>query len=287
MTENISKKVERAIKLLQSIPQHDDEPIEIAYSGGKDSDVILELARMAKINFKAIYKCTTIDPPGTIRHCVENGVQIVRPQQTFFQLIEKNGMPNRFMRFCCRVLKEYPILYNSVIGVRKCESRARNARYSEPVVCRVYNKRKNIRVQQILPILDWSNIRTRQVENGKLFPDEEDNDPFAWPNITTDIPQPEDKGLVIRDVLQGNVGEKYYLKDETTAKLIDRTDKNKLKDYLLEPQVSVDEALAYMNTHSDYDDFTSKEKRDIATLGYELEKQRLLTNYYGEGVPNG
>lgn len=133
----------------------------------------------------------------------------------------------------------------------------------------------------------WSNIRTRQVENGKLFSDEEDNDPFAWPNITTDIPQPEDKGLVIRDVLQGNVGEKYYLKDETTAKLIDRTDKNKLKDYLLEPQVSVDEALAYMNTHSDYDDFTSKEKRDIATLGYELEKQRLLTNYYGEGVPNG
>lgn len=87
--------------------------------------------------------------------------------------------------------------------------------------------------------------------------------------------------------MQGNVGEKYYLKDETTAKLIDRTDKNKLKDYLLEPQVSVDEALAYMNTHSDYDDFTSKEKRDIATLGYELEKQRLLTNYYGEGVPNG
>lgn len=133
----------------------------------------------------------------------------------------------------------------------------------------------------------WSNIRTKQVENGKLFSDEEDNDPFAWPNITTDIPQPEDKGLVIRDVLQDNVGEKYYLKDETTAKLIDRTDKNKLKDYLLEPQVSVDEALAYMNTHSDYDGFTSKEKRDIATLGYELEKQRLLTNYYGEGVPNG
>ena len=156
MTENLSKKVERAIKLLQSIPQHEDEPIEIAYSGGKDSDVILELARMAKINFKAIYKCTTIDPPGTIKHCKDNGVKIVRPKQNFFQLVEKNGMPNRFMRFCCRVLKEYPILYNSVIGVRKCESRARNARYSEPVVCRVYNKRKNLRVQQILPILDWS-----------------------------------------------------------------------------------------------------------------------------------
>lgn len=133
----------------------------------------------------------------------------------------------------------------------------------------------------------WSNIRTKQVENGKLFSDEEDNDPFAWPNIATDIPQPEDRGLVIRDILQDNTGEKYYLKDETTTKLIDRTDKNKLKDYLLEPQVSVSEALAYMDTHSDYEGFTSEEKRDIATLGYELEKQRLFTNYYGEGVSNG
>lgn len=133
----------------------------------------------------------------------------------------------------------------------------------------------------------WSNIRTRQVENGKLFSDEEDDDPFAWPNVATDIPQPEDRGLVIRDVLQDNVGEKYYLKDETTAKLIDRTDKNKLKDYLLEPQVSIDEALAYMDAHSDYEGFTNEEKRDIASLGYELEKQRLLSNYYGENIPNG
>lgn len=99
MTENLSKKVERAIKLLQSIPQHNDEPIEIAYSGGKDSDVILELARMAKINFKAIYKCTTIDPPGTIKHCMENGVQIIRPQQTFFQLVVKKRNAKPFYAF--------------------------------------------------------------------------------------------------------------------------------------------------------------------------------------------
>ena len=37
-----------------------------------------------------------------------------------------------------------------------------------------------------------STIRTREVENCKLFLEEEDNDPIAWPNITTDIPQPED-----------------------------------------------------------------------------------------------
>ena len=38
------QKVSFAIKLLQNIPT-DDGPIEVSYSGGKDSDVILELAK--------------------------------------------------------------------------------------------------------------------------------------------------------------------------------------------------------------------------------------------------
>lgn len=133
----------------------------------------------------------------------------------------------------------------------------------------------------------WSNIRTRQVDCGKLFPDEDDNDPFSWPNAVTDIPQPEDRGLVIKDVLQEDADEKYYLKDETVRQLIGRTDKSKLKDYLLEPQVSVDEALEYMNAHAEYDGFADEEKRDIAAFGYELEKQRLKENYHAEGVSNG
>ena len=62
MTEELKKKVDRAIRLLQSIPT-DKGDIELSYSGGKDSDVILELAKMAKIPFRAIYKSTGIDPP--------------------------------------------------------------------------------------------------------------------------------------------------------------------------------------------------------------------------------
>lgn len=156
MSDKLQKKVDRAIRLLQSVPYHNDEPIEIAYSGGKDSDVILELARMAGVNYKAIYKCTTIDPPGTIKHAMENGCEIRRPQKSFFHLLQENGMPNQFMRFCCKHLKEYPVLYNCVIGVRKAESRKRNERYHEPIVCRVFSKKEGGRVQQILPLLDWS-----------------------------------------------------------------------------------------------------------------------------------
>ena len=107
----MEKKVQQAIRLLQSIKT---DVVEISYSGGKDSDVILELAKMAGINYRAIYKCTTIDPPGTIKHCRDNRVEIVKPTNSFFKLIEKKGFPTRRARFCCEELKEYKILDHSV-----------------------------------------------------------------------------------------------------------------------------------------------------------------------------
>ncbi len=63
MRPELQKKVEQAIKLIQSVPYFNEEPIEVAYSGGKDSDVILELVKMAGVRYRAIYKNTTIDPP--------------------------------------------------------------------------------------------------------------------------------------------------------------------------------------------------------------------------------
>lgn len=156
MTGTLEVKVERALRLLRSIRPYGDEPLEVAYSGGKDSDVILELTRMSGVPYKAIYKNTTIDPPGTIAHARRAGAEILRPRRTFFRLIEANGCPDRHVRFCCRELKEYPVLRNVVIGVRREESRARASRYKEPVVCRVFSKGKDIRQQQVLPILDWT-----------------------------------------------------------------------------------------------------------------------------------
>lgn len=126
----------------------------------------------------------------------------------------------------------------------------------------------------------WSNIKVKDLGNTSLF-DFSDN-PFEWPTKQTDIPQPEDRGIVIKDILQDIVGDKYYLKDGTTSQLIEKTDKKKLKDYLLEPQMSVDEVLEYMNTDSEYSSYTDDEKREIAILGYELEKKRLHDNYYGK-----
>lgn len=146
-------KVNRAIRFLQSVAATKSE-IELAYSGGKDSDVILELAKMAEIPFTPIYRNTTIDPPGTIEHVKEMGVQIRQPEHTFFELIEKKGFPTRRCRFCCSELKEYKILDTCILGIRREESSARRERYKEPTMCRLYGKKEC--VEQILPILDWT-----------------------------------------------------------------------------------------------------------------------------------
>lgn len=153
--EAYKKKVDGAVKLIRS--SVGDDVVEVSYSGGKDSDVILELVKMAGVKYRAIYKNTTIDPPGTIAHVLSKGVEVMRPQISFFQLIEKKGFPTRRARFCCEKLKEYKVLDKAVQGIRRCESSARSKRYSieEPVICRIYGSKKN-HVNVILPILDWT-----------------------------------------------------------------------------------------------------------------------------------
>lgn len=61
----------------------------------------------------------------------------------------------------------------------------------------------------------WSNIRVR--EEG-LFG-------YRY----TDIPQPTDRGILLRDILEKEVNEKYYLKDEVVRNLLMHKERNKAK----------------------------------------------------------
>lgn len=162
MTQELQRKVDSSIRLLRTIQAaHPDDVIEIAYSGGKDSDIILQLAKESGINYRAIYKNTTIDPPGTIAHVRAMGVEVLQPKQSFLQLVEQKGMPNRYSRFCCEKLKEYKVLDVVVMGVRRVESAKRAENYNEPTECRYYGSKKN-HVEAIYPILEWSNNDVRE-----------------------------------------------------------------------------------------------------------------------------
>lgn len=175
MMDDYEKKLARSIRLLQSIPT-DEGPVEVSYSGGKDSDVILELAKMAGIPYRAIYKNTTIDPPGTIKHCKSKGVEILHPKKSFYQIVEEAGSPSQWYRICCSTLKEYKVLERAIQGIRRSESIKRRKRYKEPEECRTYKTGGKAKVYY--PILDWTDedvarfIEERHIECHPLYYDE-------------------------------------------------------------------------------------------------------------------
>lgn len=165
-----NKKIQSAIRILKFAEKETaqfNEPVEIAYSGGKDSDVLLQLAKESGINYRAIYKNTTIDPPGTIQHVRQNNVEILQPKTSFLELVAKKGFPNRFRRFCCASLKEYKVLNVCASGVRAAESVKRAKRYTTFEACRVYSKK--VRIHQFFPIFDWTLTDiTKFIEDRKI-----------------------------------------------------------------------------------------------------------------------
>ena len=198
VTDELQQKIDQAIKLLK-IAGRGGLEIEISYSGGKDSDIILELARMAEIKYRAIYKNTTIDPPGTIQHCIENGVEIMR-RKSFAQVIREKGFPTFKRRFCCKELKEYKVLEKSIQGIRRTESAKRAKQYKEPTICRIYGSKKN-HVEVFLPILDWTEsdvtkfIRQRKIKCHPLYYDEQGNFCPSRRLGCMGCPQKSDRGL--------------------------------------------------------------------------------------------
>jgi len=129
-----------------------DDGYYLAFSGGKDSCVILELAKRAGVKYDAHYNVTTIDPPELVRFIRASYPEVIfdYPKEAFFPLALKRGIPTRQARWCCDALKEYSGVGRTLMtGVRHAESRARSeyAFYSK---CQRHNK------YFVNPIVRWS-----------------------------------------------------------------------------------------------------------------------------------
>lgn len=120
----LKDKVAAAVSLLRSF-----EPKEgyyLAFSGGKDSQVVYHLAKLAEVKFDAHYNFTTVDPPELVRFVKSSyaEVSVDMPRSTMWQLIVNNKMPpTRWLRYCCKRLKEVGgIKRYNITGVRWEES---------------------------------------------------------------------------------------------------------------------------------------------------------------------
>lgn len=139
-------KVQIAIKRLQMF-----EPPEgyyVAFSGGKDSQCVYHLCKMAGVKFDAHYSVTSVDPPELMRFVKEHYPDVIwehhywndanpehyypsgrRRPITMWSLIADHTIPpTRQARYCCSVLKETGGGGRVVVtGVRWAESARRKA----------------------------------------------------------------------------------------------------------------------------------------------------------------
>mgnify|MGYP002329606494 FL=1 len=104
----------------------------LAFSGGKDSQVLYDLALQGGVKFKAHMNLTSVDPPEVIRFVKKNypDVELIKPRMNIYDMAKKKGMlPTRILRWCCAEYKETSGAGKvTLIGIRKSESVRRSKR---------------------------------------------------------------------------------------------------------------------------------------------------------------
>lgn len=142
---NLEQKAFERLRLGEEMSkQYYDKPLIICYSGGKDSDVLLQLAINSGIDFEVLHNHTTADAPETVYHIRDRfkhlelqGIKCTIEYPTYkgrrtsmWNLIPQKMMPpTRLFRYCCSTLKETGGQHRAITtGVRWAESRARSNR---------------------------------------------------------------------------------------------------------------------------------------------------------------
>lgn len=201
---DLEKKAIERIKMASEMSLHHyGKPLVCTYSGGKDSDVMLELFKRSGVPFEVINSHTTVDAPPTVYHIREQFKQLENqgikatihmPELTMWQLIEKKTMPPcRMQRYCCQYLKENssPNRYVAT-GVRWDESSKRAQRgimeasarkVKNRIVLMNDNDDKRLLIERcemkgsmiLNPIIDWTHrdiweyIRQEDIKYNPLY----------------------------------------------------------------------------------------------------------------------
>ena len=90
--ENKIKMTQRRIK--EWVDEYGEDGVYISFSGGKDSTVLLDIARQMYPNLKACFVNTGLEYPEIVSFIKSfDNVDIIRPKMNFKKVIEKYGYP--------------------------------------------------------------------------------------------------------------------------------------------------------------------------------------------------
>jgi phosphoadenosine phosphosulfate reductase len=156
--------------------------IVVTYSGGKDSDVLLEVAKASGERFEVHNSHTTCDAPQTVYHirnkfrelelkgikCTIEHPKYKGENISMWSLIpQKLIPPTRIARYCCQVLKETGCTNRMIAtGVRWAESNARKQRAEfETITSR---KQNSIKINKEIMLMNDNNEKRKLIEHCQL-----------------------------------------------------------------------------------------------------------------------
>jgi len=157
---SLEEKIEKAIA---TIRHYEPEAMKFSPEGyivcdsyGKDSCVILDLAKRSGVKYRAVHNLTTIDPPELIhfgrKYHPDTIVQ--RPKKPMLTMLAESnkGPPLRTGRWCCEEYKERHILDGiKILGIRAAESARRRMNW------KVFTPHRDTQEWFLNPILYWTN----------------------------------------------------------------------------------------------------------------------------------
>jgi len=107
-------KVRQAQSIVKKAEEIFDGRLALAFSGGKDSLVVLDIVRKIIPDIQVVYNNTTIEFPETLLYVrrleKEWGLNLVMtyPKVNFFRAVKERGWATHEDRWCCKPYKEDP-----------------------------------------------------------------------------------------------------------------------------------------------------------------------------------
>ena len=172
LPQSLQRKLLHSVDLLRKAEKlafaYDSENgFYLAFSGGKDSQCLYHVAKLAGVKFKSHMNLTSVDPPEVIRFVKMqySDVELIKPKKSIYQAAVDIGiLPTKRVRWCCKEFKESAGAGKvTLIGIRHAESSRRAARQEVEI------SEKNIaETLKVLKAIEKHEMHRNEVESLRI-----------------------------------------------------------------------------------------------------------------------